>query len=190
MENTKAALLMLLLLALSNITCSVDVAGFGSETTNGIVAGIVIDTSDNNGDNAIVSLFPAGFNPVTDESVGAVLIDTTDSTGSYGFTIKKTGTYTVHGVDRTSGRQLIHKYISIGKDTIRPVDTLKDPGFVRVMLPDTVDTTKGYIYIEGTGKSAAFACIDASCGAVAFTRFWSIHFLPAISRQCITAQPT
>jgi hypothetical protein len=80
-------------------------------------------------------------------------VDTTDSTGLYRFTVNKAGTYTVYGVNLTTLKRVIHKYIYIHKDTVQLADTLKDPGFVRVMLPDTVDTTKGYLYIEGTSKS-------------------------------------
>ena len=146
-------LVVLTSLLLSHITCSVDVAGFGSETTNGIVAGRVLDQSGNTANNTRMVLLPAHFNPVEDDTVNRIQTDTTDSTGAYHFTVTKTGTYTIHGTDLASHKQVIHKYLYVNKDTITILDTLKEPGVVRVMLPDTVDTTRGYIYLEGTMRS-------------------------------------
>ncbi len=143
----------LFFLALLNIKCSIDVAGFGSETTNGIVAGIVVDTSDDKADNTQIILISETFNPVKDGKTVSLYMDTTDSVGAYSFNIKEKGTFNVYGIDLTTQKMLIHKNIYIHKDKVSLVDTLKDPGVVRVLLPDTVDTTNGYMYIEGTCKS-------------------------------------
>ncbi len=137
----------------SSINCSVDMAGFGSETTNGTVVGIVIDTSGSNkADNTQISLIPAQYNPAEEYPTGTIYKDTTDRNGTYSINVEKDGNYTIYGIDLNSQKMLIRSNVYIHNDTITSIDTLKDPGSVRILLPDTVDTVNGYIYIEGTYK--------------------------------------
>lgn len=145
---------LLLVTGFTGLYCSVQVADVGnsSETTNGYISGVILDTLGNPSSNVEVMLIPVCYNPVIDSKLPDSLSDTTDSSGFYSFVISDTsGIYNLQAVHSTQRTRLLIINILLGDDTITiPQDTLKKSGVIKIFLPDTVDTINGYVYIEGT----------------------------------------
>ena len=156
----------------AGLSCSrTPLAGGGTEDVNAkMIAGVIVTSQGNPASEATVRLFPSGYNPVTDSLLSNSFIDTTDEKGAYRFNKLDSGTYSllaVHNDDRT---RLLIENIRAMEDGISPVeapDTLREPGKIRIMLPDRIDTQTGYVYIPGTDiksfiqGSVGFAEVDS-----------------------------
>ena len=143
----------LLLSAMLFVRCSINSSSVsdGSEAGNAVVIGSVVYTNGASAGNVQVKLIPTDYNPVTDSTLPEFLIDTTDINGDYSFSFLDTGSYNVLALYRTCNIGLLHKDIWVGNDTIDIfTDTLKATGAIKIILPDTVDTVNGYVFIEGT----------------------------------------
>jgi hypothetical protein len=134
-----------------HISCSVSpLAGSGTEEGN-VVSGVIVDTSGNTVSQATVTLIPYNYNPVVDEPIPDSLKDTTSLKGEYSFTISETGTYNIQAANKSQLTRLLVTGISIQNDTtIVPQSTLRTTGSINLFLPDTIDTTDGYVFVEGT----------------------------------------
>ena len=143
---------VLLSLILAVMTgCSVDVADGGSEAGNANVIGYVTDSTGNPASNTQVRLLPVNYNLFTAGPFPDSLICTTDVSGRYSFYITQTGTFNILGRHLTNGKRLYIPGIDHGADTtFVPAEVLADPGVIKVFLPDTVNTSDGYLYIAGT----------------------------------------
>jgi hypothetical protein len=130
--------------------------GVGDETTNGMVMGSVKDQTGAYAADVQVKLYPVNYDPVKQGAL--VPVDTTDNTGSYVFTRNNPGYYNVQAVHLYNrSRALVSGIYVVGEKVIAPVATLLNPGTIKVMLPDSVDTVNGYLYIPGTGIFADLA---------------------------------
>ena len=138
--------------------CSMDdvAGGGGSDVGNGRVVGKMVINYVDPAENTQVMLIPDNYNPVTDGSVPDSLIDTTNSAGEYSFSRLKEGIYNIFAVQLGSGLRLFIGSISVrGNATTNvPVDTLQQPGAIKVMLPDNADTVNGYVYVPGSTITA------------------------------------
>jgi hypothetical protein len=146
---------VLLFIALSclcffGIKCSTNLAGGTIETTNGYVVGIVVDENNTPAPDAKVLLVPSTYNPVIDPALSESFFDTTDSDGAFNFYVAK-GIYNIQAKHNSETKQLITININHNTDTtaVSP-GTLRDIGVMRIIMPDTMDTVNGYVYVKGT----------------------------------------
>ena len=140
-------------LSLLYISCSIgDVAGTGSSTGNAKVSGVVLDKNCNPAQNTFVYFVPETYNPDEDEPITYSLIDTTDEEGRYGFSISDSGkTYNLYAVHNNSKTKLFFAGITTTGDNITiPTKKLNKPGTIKAILPDSIDTADGYVFIPGT----------------------------------------
>jgi len=131
--------------------CSVnDLSGGGSDVGNGMVVGRIVSSDGKPAPNTSVSLIPINYNPQADKTISDSLIDTTNSLGEYVFGMLKKGLYNIQAVQLINRTRSLRN-INVAGDTVSGlIDTLRQPGAVKVMLPDSVDVVNGYVYIPGT----------------------------------------
>ena len=143
--------LSLLIILLFLVKCSLNLADTsGSETGNANVIGSILNLDGSNASNTEVIILPDTFDPVKDGVVPDSLITTTDNNGNYSFSVRKNRVYTIQAVHFIIRTRMVVPGIAVTADTIIATDTLKSPGKVNVLMPDTVDTVNGYLYVPGT----------------------------------------
>jgi hypothetical protein len=133
--------------------CTRQVAGTesGSETTNGHVLGTIVASNGSNGSNVLVQLLLSGYDPVRDKSGKTISKDTTDAFGNYVFNNVDSGTYTLQAVQLYNGTRCVVWDVQVNGDTVFvPKATVVTSGSIRVTLPASADTARGYVYIPGT----------------------------------------
>jgi len=142
--------ILILLVPLLLAHCQVkQLAGAGVETTNGSIAGTLVNKTGSPGSRAIVKLFPADYDPLRDTAL--VQVDTTDTLGRYSFTNVGSGRYAIVSVQIDDRTMSFANGVVVAADTVLvSADSLRRPGAVKVILPSGLDTNYGYIYIPGT----------------------------------------
>jgi hypothetical protein len=125
--------------------------GTGSDTPNSL-SGSLVNTDGSAGSNSLVQLIPSNFDIVKDSALPSSRTVLTDSTGAYRFDNVHVGTYTIQSVHQTKRTRALAVGIRVLSDDPVTVaaDTLRRPGTIRVMLPDSVDAVNGYVYVPGT----------------------------------------
>jgi hypothetical protein len=131
--------------------CSQLTGGAGGETTNGYVQGFLFNDDGSPAVSARVSLMPVDYNPVTDQPVPDSLTATVGPAGNYSLATSS-GMYTIQAVNVTLHTSVLITGIGIAKkDTVFvPPRTLRTPGAVKAMLPDSVNAQSGYVFVPGT----------------------------------------
>ena len=155
-------------------------AGSISETTNGGVAGVIVDQGGAGAGQTRVVLLPADYDPVKNTDV--VSADTTDSLGKYAFSNVPQGHYAILAVSVDKKTNALVPEIDIGDnpDTVA-ADTLRPPGAVKVMLPAGADGVNGYLYVPGT---LCFAWLKTTSG------FVTLDFVPVDKAATIAYSTT
>lgn len=136
--------------ALFMLRCA-DLSGGGSEAGNARIIGRVLDTHGFPASNVMVTVLASDFDPVKKTPSSGACFDTTGPDGTFGLSVRKDRTYTIQTVliaIRT--RALVTGLVVGDSDISIPACTLKVPGAVKVMLPEGVDKTSGYVYVPGT----------------------------------------
>jgi hypothetical protein len=155
---------LLLSLFLSTITgilflrcSSPDVAGGGTiETTNGIVG--LVQTGDGEpAVNAIVKLFPDGYDPVAGDGLGVDFIDTCDADGNYRFSHIASGKYTVLARKRETALSSIVRDVYVTDESLTRISpaTLDSSGLLTADFSSSDIPSEGYVYIPGTDISTS-----------------------------------
>jgi hypothetical protein len=150
--TNKCVLLPVLCLLPLLIRCAVAPLAGGSDNPDFLVVGTVVDTSGQPARNAVVTIVPALYNPVTDPAPAASMIDTTSANGAYRLAVTQKGGYSVQAVHLQQRTRLLITGITVAHDTT-PVAAaaLGVTGVVKVSLPTTgVNPVTGYVYIPGT----------------------------------------
>jgi hypothetical protein len=130
----------------------------GSETTNGYVAGFLVDTAGRPVQQAIVTMIPENFDPVKNSLALASRVDITNEVGAYRFPAADTGTFTIEAVQTISRTRAFITGITVAHDTIQvPTGVVRIPGTVKVVLPAGLDSVNGYIYVPGSAISTSLA---------------------------------
>ncbi len=147
--------LSIVYLQCSNMTSSGTI-----ETTNGIVAGIVVFPSGSPATQTQVKIFPADYDPVKDTLT--VPTDTTDTMGNYAFSNINTGDYIIQAIQLDNRTGAFITGIHVEDDTVAaPACTLQALGTMKVRIPDSVNSATGYFYLPGTTVFAFLKnCID------------------------------
>lgn len=142
---------LLILITFFYMTCTnYSIAGSGTEEGN-VVTGSVVDTNAIPSPDAVVMLIPSDFNPVTQGKVPDSLIDTTDASGRYVFTINDSGKYNIEVKHIYNKTMTLLTDVTLDTDTtLIPGVVLKEPGSIRVYLPDSLSGTQKVAYIKGT----------------------------------------
>jgi len=97
-----------------------------------------------------VTLVPAQYNPLVNP-ISELNYATTNDSGTYEFRAVSIGQYNILAVQPGTSDRLMIRDIASSNDRIAiPSDTLRQCGFIRVKLPDTINTANGYVYIPGT----------------------------------------
>jgi len=150
------ALIFLLLLE-----CSQNIAsGGGGETTNGMVIGTLLTQNNEPASQTRVILIPDTSNPVTAGTVNAE--DTTDINGNYLFSNVKPGTYNVQALHLVNRTSTLVMGIQVNDDTVTaPLDTVRDPGSVKITLTASLKVPNSYIYIPGTTLYTMIDTLDS-----------------------------
>jgi hypothetical protein len=151
------------------VRCSFDgLTGGGSDLPDKFVTGRIVNADNAPAANTQVAIVPVDYNGVFDPPITAARMDTTDSSGTFCIQGCETGAYTVQAVQLVARtRLLVTGVVIAGGMTIIPTDTLRNPGVVKINLPDSVDRTNGWLYIPGTmiavklSGTAGYAVIDS-----------------------------
>jgi hypothetical protein len=149
MNNIAGTILLLMLLVL--LQCSPQVAGAGSETTNGIT-GCIRHGNATPAADAVVKVFPCDYDPVISGGNGT-FTDTTDSAGIFRISKIPGGRYTVLARDADATEYLLVSDITVSDDSTTPVPTvpLCLPGFIATGFSSgTIVDSGTYLYIPGT----------------------------------------
>lgn len=165
------------------LQCSVDPIAGGSDNPDFNVIGRIIDTLGNPEPNTQVYLVPVSYNPVTDQPVPDSLTDTTDASGLFHFVLPKKGVFNIEAVHLTQRKRLLITNVDLQFDsTIVAPAILQNSGSVKIFLPDTVDTAKGYVYIEGTTlyKDLSYTFLDSLNGIYTFLDSIPAAYLPPV----------
>jgi len=155
MNHTIRHLLPVLLTLAAVVTgpsCTKDIAGAGSETTNGIT-GVVRDSSGNAVAASVVKLVSVDFNRTGGDTIAEAFCDTTGEDGVYRFAHVMSGTYNIimRGPERSTVCKL--DSISFGENDsllVAPSATLGPAGSIRVVLDKQYSGGKPVIYVPGT----------------------------------------
>lgn len=140
------------LFAFSGITCTTNMAGATTETTNG-VTGMLRNSDTTPATNTVVALLPSNFNPIQCVAAAAeVTIDTTDSSGHYRFNRIAAGTYNILARNRGAATSFLTKDITVLRDSITAVadGTMNRSGSIVADFSQSSAASDGYTYIPGT----------------------------------------
>jgi hypothetical protein len=144
-----------------NSGCSLaPVSGGGTEGGN-TICGVLINDDKSASVNARVYLLPSDYDPGTDDLNASALTATTNDEGNYIFEHASEGEYSIQAEDAENGKRSLITGVTVsGEDLDIPVDTLRNPGVMRIELPETAGSATGYVYVPGTTIYASFT--DAS----------------------------
>lgn len=143
--------LLFLLMGLVWFQCGVKVADTsGSETGNAKVIGKIVNVDGSRARNTEVRLYPANYDPIEDTKRAKIDCDTTDCNGQFELVVPDSAVYNLHAVHIYRRTCLIIPKVNVTGDTSGVTDTLKLAGRVQVILSDTMDTAKAYLYIPGS----------------------------------------
>ena len=119
---------------------------------NGVVVGVMMTDDGQPVANVQVTLINKEYNPVADENLSDSVIDTTDENGFITLIIKEKGIYNIQALDLNERKRALNTgvYLTMETDTINIAVSLKNPKTLRFILPETVDTVNGYLFIPGT----------------------------------------
>ncbi len=116
-----------------------------------IVIGSVIFENGVYASGTHVSIVPVNHIPLKDSPLPGFMIDTTGVNGEFIFKLTSRGNYNIQAFHPQQGVYLFVSNISVGGDTVLvSTGKLSDPGTAKLILPDTMDTGKGYLVVEGT----------------------------------------
>jgi hypothetical protein len=136
--------------------CSGDrlAGGSGSDVGNGRIEGRLIANDGTPASDAIVTLVPVNYNPVTMPRSDVMAVIANEA-GEYVFSSVRNDRYNILANQPSSGlRGLIRNVVLLDKDITLQPDTLRIPGAIRIYLADTIDPSFRYIFIQGTTISA------------------------------------
>lgn len=136
------------------LNCSTPMSAGGSSSET--VIGKVVNSNGSPACSTVVTLFPADYDPIRDSANTQLMSDTTDAAGAYCIrTFGLTQHYSIVATQQKSGtRALVSGIIPKGDTTRLQVVVLSMPGTIIAVAPDTVNSSKGYLYIPGTGIAA------------------------------------
>lgn len=126
------------------------------------VTGIVLDSSGRPSPGTLVRAFPVDFDPVADPRRDSIARhrDTTDALGAFAIAGLDTGLYNLFAERDSDGTRLLIRGVRLagGNTTVSGDHRLRNPGALRLTVPDTLRHDDAYVYLPGT---PLFARVDA-----------------------------
>ncbi len=186
---------------LATLRCSLSphmsITGPGSETV--AITGRIVDTLGRPVSQARVVLVPAACNPVADAAISPAQTATTNMEGNYVLSAPDSGFYNIQADRNENLTNLLIPSIRVGKDSVFvPVDTLRIPGTIKVVLPNGLDVTNGYFYIQGTtifsllSNNDGFVLLGSVPARVNLSVYYAVKgssTLPQLVRDSVVVTP-
>ena len=174
---------LLLVAALVPYNCSnVQMAGSISETTNGALTGSIINSDGSPASHTQVTIIPSSYDPGEVAAPQNLRHDTTDENGLFAFSRIDTGTFTIEAMSLREYTRALITGIRVRGDTVTiSPHTLQRPGSIKIILPDSIDFSNGYVYIPGTtfyrdlSSSSGFSVIDSVPAAIVPAACYSVR---------------
>jgi hypothetical protein len=124
-----------------------------TETGNSVVTGTLLADDGKPALYAVVELVPDGYTP-REPRAGKILSGTTGQSGMFSFDGIDSGVYNIQAIDKIKRTRSLVMGVRVSgrtQDTaVVPIAVLRIPGALKVALPQSIDTTNGYVYIPGT----------------------------------------
>jgi hypothetical protein len=127
-----------------------DKGGNSSETV-AIASGTVVDAQGMPVPGARVALVPDAYNPIAAQDLPAGLVASSDGKGAFRFTEVPKGLYGIEALHPGNGMRLLKPGVDLQErvETLGEI-ALREPGRVRMGLPDYLTEPGGYVYIPHT----------------------------------------
>lgn len=160
-------LIILLILQLTLSGCSDNLSGGGTDTSNSIIMGSIIDSDSLSVSGALVKILPEKYNPVKDSSFYNLIEDTTQLNGDFVIEIKDVGIYNLYAFNPSTHQSTLMKSIYVFNDDTLNLNKVRiiDPGTIKICPSDYESFNPDYFYIPGTeiysvADSAGFAYLQ------------------------------
>ncbi len=116
-----------------------------------VVIGSAVYTNGIYASGTQVTIVPHGYIPQINDPLPLPMTDTTGVDGTFVVQVSSPGTYAIQAIQPDRGEYFYHANIPVDADTIiLAPDKLSLPSSLKLVLPDTINTTTGKIVIEGT----------------------------------------
>jgi hypothetical protein len=136
----------------------------GGGTEGGNVSGLFVNDDGTASAMVLVRLVPADYNPGAADQNNAIITTNTAANGSYSFDRVRKGNYSVEAVNPASGKRSLITGITVSDKDVRvPIDSLRNPGTIKIFLQGTANTATGYFFVPGT---TIFASINGANGSI------------------------
>ncbi len=157
--------------------CSTEISGGSTDTELGgpVVSGIVVDVDGDPVEGASITLVPFDYNPGIDAPLSSNLKTLSDIKGLFEIVSDSVSAYSIELYSPDRRNKALRQNINLYSDTILDTLVLKNTGSITIMLPEGVDTSKGYLFLPGTTifKSLSGGNVQA-VGAELFILFDSL----------------
>lgn len=156
LNSSLRAFLSLFIIVTLFWSCSKDNSvhgGGGIETV--AKTGKIVNEDGVAANSVIITSFPSDYNPLKNDDLSRVFIDTTNDSGYYEIKITKNGNYNILGHSLTNGYKTLIKNIT--EESLIQVDTIKSTGTMAVFLPQWIKSDSGYVFIPGTDIYSAIS---------------------------------
>lgn len=150
MNNVKIFILLISLLPMIAINCSSKQTGGTIETTNGAIAGKIVDNISPVPASSVIMVIPHDFDPTT-QSTDIITTDTIDKDGFFEISNLNPNIYNVEVISIDKNLKTFYKGVEVS-DSKKDIDTLvlNHTGFLHITdIPDSF-SFDGEFYIEGT----------------------------------------
>lgn len=144
--------------------CNTAISGGGTDFPNTrTVAGRIVHENGTPAPFTDVRLLPEDYVPTDSQSERCSKIFSTDSSGNYEIKINNTGNFNLYAVNYTQHTSLLIRSIEVtSEDIVLQVKeaALAPPGVIKIVLPDSMKTADGVVYLRGTCFSTTVSSAD------------------------------
>jgi hypothetical protein len=139
----------------------------GGGTEGGNVSGLFVNGDGTSSAMVRVLLVPADYNAGAVNQNKPIPSTFTATDGSYSFARVPKGSYSVEAFNPASGKRSLITGITVSDKDVRvPIDSLRNPGTIKIFLQGTANTATGYFFVPGT---TIYSAIDGANGFITIT---------------------
>ncbi|MDB5105838.1 MAG: hypothetical protein JWP91_3527 [Fibrobacteres bacterium] len=123
----------------------------GNPPKRGLVMGVIYSEGGAPAPGTRVGLLPAHYDPVRD-TAARIWYDTTDAQGVFAIDSVDSGSYNIQALQLSARTSLLIQGVEVRSDTTvaSARQYLQQSGAVSVLIPDSLPTRDGYVYLPGT----------------------------------------